>query len=59
MALVASDQFASEEESITRMWAACEIKGNDKGPGFMKDRNQSSPRGGSSITGTNGLLQQF
>lgn len=44
--LVASDQFASEEESVTRMWAAVEIKGNDEDPGFLKVRNVSSPRGG-------------
>lgn len=45
MALVTSDQFASEEEFITKVWAALGIKENDEGPGFMKDRNPSSPRG--------------
>lgn len=60
MTLVTSDQFASEEEFITRMWAAPGTKGNDEGPGFMKDRNWSSPgEAASSITRMNGLLQQF
>lgn len=43
--LVASDQFTSEEEFITRMWAAHRTKGNAEGPGFIKGRNMSSPRG--------------
>lgn len=45
--LVASGEFTSgEEEFITRMWAAHRTKGNAEGPGCIKDRNMSSPRGG-------------
>lgn len=44
--LVASDQLTSKEKFIGRVWAVHRTEENAESPGFIKDRNMSSPRGG-------------